>query len=863
MSYGNGYSGSPLSASSIQNFAADVLAIAGGGGGGPPVDLTPYAGLTSSNTFTTSQFISGNFGVSGTITANEFHVKYVTSSVLYESGSTKFGNDSLDTHQFTGSVSSTGGFTGSFKGDIAGTSSYATSSSYALTAGYIKNAESSSYALTAAYVQNAQSASYSTNAASASTLIGFTQTDYLTTSSFDSYTGSSGSQFAGTSSYSLTAGYVKNAESSSYSTVANAANSLNGFNQSDYTTTASFDSFTASYNTGSFSGSFSGDGSKLTNLTVPAGLLAGTNNVNQGFFANVGGQSNKVYGSSSFAHGLNTEASGNYSTAFGVGSKAKGEISFALGENSKAGAYSSVALIGGEVGLFADYALAAGPSSKAYGTASFVFGTNSQTYGDYSFVGGLWNIASGSQQTVFGQFNRPNTNSLFIVGNGSPIARNNILEVNSNGIIINGSVSASNYIGISQGSQDLTPYALTGSTNTFKASQIITGSLNVSNGITGSLQGTASYATNAKNAETASYLTTASAIPTFTGDVREQLSAGTNLNYSIGQFSVVDSPAFTNLTVSNDTYFQNNITVNGTASIRLLNYINTNELSIGEQFIVLLSGAPDMTSLDNSGIKWGSGSVGETVDRDAHAYIIYDYISGSTVLDKLRIYPGIITNAITATYMSGTLTGTASYATNAGTAASLTGFNKSDYLTTASFNSYTGSSTSTFAGTASYITASNVGGLTAAITAQIGASTVKTGSWIPTVTSASNESKKFTFSTSGYYVKNGGIVNAYGTITCTTASGTGTPSASVTFGGLPFTAVDKGPVILGFGRDTSAIEIRSSRGYTVENTKTFLLFEITGPDSSTVAQWTTLAFNLRAGSVFPTFTFSISYFTNE
>mgnify|MGYP001214256829 CR=1 FL=1 len=48
--------------------------------------------------------ITGNLVVSGTITANAFHVTYVTSSVLMQSGSTVFGNTTGDIHQFTGSV---------------------------------------------------------------------------------------------------------------------------------------------------------------------------------------------------------------------------------------------------------------------------------------------------------------------------------------------------------------------------------------------------------------------------------------------------------------------------------------------------------------------------------------------------------------------------------------------------------------------------------------------------------------------------------------------------------------------------------------------------------------------------------------
>ena len=46
--------------------------------------------------------------VQGTITAEEIHTSYVTSSVLYQSGSNKFGDTDDDVHQFTGSLQITG-----------------------------------------------------------------------------------------------------------------------------------------------------------------------------------------------------------------------------------------------------------------------------------------------------------------------------------------------------------------------------------------------------------------------------------------------------------------------------------------------------------------------------------------------------------------------------------------------------------------------------------------------------------------------------------------------------------------------------------------------------------------------------------
>jgi hypothetical protein len=61
--------------------------------------------------------VSGqNVNVLGMITAQQFNVTYVSSSVMYQSGSTKFGNSGDDKHEFTGSVDVTG--TGRFTGDV-------------------------------------------------------------------------------------------------------------------------------------------------------------------------------------------------------------------------------------------------------------------------------------------------------------------------------------------------------------------------------------------------------------------------------------------------------------------------------------------------------------------------------------------------------------------------------------------------------------------------------------------------------------------------------------------------------------------------------------------------------------------------
>ena len=75
--------------------------------GGASIDTGSFA-TTGSNVFYGNQTINGDVTVTGKITAQEFYSELVSSSVIYESGSTKFGNTLDDVHQFTGSLELTG-----------------------------------------------------------------------------------------------------------------------------------------------------------------------------------------------------------------------------------------------------------------------------------------------------------------------------------------------------------------------------------------------------------------------------------------------------------------------------------------------------------------------------------------------------------------------------------------------------------------------------------------------------------------------------------------------------------------------------------------------------------------------------------
>ena len=78
--------------------------------------------LTASNDVSSSITSTGSFGflnvpgdaiVGGTLRAQEFHTEFVSASVIFESGSTQFGDTLDDTHTFSGSLQITGSVTGS------------------------------------------------------------------------------------------------------------------------------------------------------------------------------------------------------------------------------------------------------------------------------------------------------------------------------------------------------------------------------------------------------------------------------------------------------------------------------------------------------------------------------------------------------------------------------------------------------------------------------------------------------------------------------------------------------------------------------------------------------------------------------
>ena len=94
--------------------------------------------ITGSNHFKANQIISGSLTVTDTIIAQEFKTEFISASITFTSGSTKFGDTMDDVHNMTGSLNVTGSvtadnFSGTFSGALSSSSQIATDISGSIT----------------------------------------------------------------------------------------------------------------------------------------------------------------------------------------------------------------------------------------------------------------------------------------------------------------------------------------------------------------------------------------------------------------------------------------------------------------------------------------------------------------------------------------------------------------------------------------------------------------------------------------------------------------------------------------------------------------------------------------------------------
>jgi hypothetical protein len=201
-------------------------------------------------------------------------------------------------------------------------------------------------------------------------------------------------------------------------------------------------------------------GARIDGTFIISGSSTFTNIGPAVFSGSIAQESNTATGTRAVALGFQSEASGLYSVAYGNQTTALGNYSFAGGTNTVASGTFAVAL---------------GAYTYAAQNASLAFGGFSRTEGLYSIAAGFRVTASANYQTVIGKDNIELSDiAAFIIGNGSNNTNRSNLLVASGDIVQ------------------------------------ITGSLQVTAGITGSLLGTAATASYVLNAVSSSFAATAS-----------------------------------------------------------------------------------------------------------------------------------------------------------------------------------------------------------------------------------------------------------------------------------------------------------------------------------------------------------------
>ena len=191
--------------------------------------------------------------VRGTLTVDELHTSITSSSILYESGSTVFGNTLDDTHQLTGSVAITGSIT--LNGQAIGTGKLDEITFNSFTSSYTTGAFTGSF--TGSIIGKS-----SENLRYVGIWSGTTYGYYLVNDVV---------KYNGSLYYVNNDVYGNGTPDSDNSFILLSDITPTG----SFLTTGSFNTFTSSYNTGSFTGSFIGDGSQLTN--IPSSGVTGLN----------------------------------------------------------------------------------------------------------------------------------------------------------------------------------------------------------------------------------------------------------------------------------------------------------------------------------------------------------------------------------------------------------------------------------------------------------------------------------------------------------------------------------------------------------------------------------------------------------
>jgi hypothetical protein len=228
------------------------------------LQVTGSASVSGSATITGNTTVGGNLTVAGKLTAREIFTQFESASIIYSSGSTKFGDTEDDTHQFTGSLLITGSL-------VVNSVQIASAS---IASGSIASA---SFAETASYVAfNGVDGLVDYTSSISASIVLLSSSFETVSSSFEIVSSSfqvvSASYEAASASFSssitLLSASFESVSASYADASASFSSSIVELSSSIASLSSSFIDFSGSYMSGSFSGSFEGDGSKLTGLSA-------------------------------------------------------------------------------------------------------------------------------------------------------------------------------------------------------------------------------------------------------------------------------------------------------------------------------------------------------------------------------------------------------------------------------------------------------------------------------------------------------------------------------------------------------------------------------------------------------------------
>jgi len=635
---------------------------------------------------TNTLILTGSMGITGSLTVNTINVGQNTINFIDDNGNFKnsFSVTGNNIVIATGSLQTSGSsfFSGSFVGPLQGTASWATN---ALTASYANIADTvvnaSSFTTTSSF--NNFTSSYNTFSSS-----------YNTGSFSGSFTGSleGTSSWAYSSSISISSSYANTASYALFA--ANGGGTT--VDTGSFVTTSSFNTFTASYNTGSFTGSFIGSLQGTASWAI--NFISASNYVLTSATSSMLSPYLLISQTSSFV--LNSQTSSILSPYLLTSATSSMLQPYLLSSQTSSflttGSINTTQTISGSLVIDQNLTVL-GTQSVQYITSSQLnISTNLITVNTSTPAvrfGGLAVYDSGSTGTGrTGSILWDSQENVWIYTNPSGAAYDGGMFLVGPRTTTMGTDVGINtwYAAIGNGSHHMTSSQIynSGSLIRLETNTEVTGSLIVSTGITGSLQGTASWAINFVSASNyvLTSVTSSMLAPYLLSSQTSSFVTNTQTSSMLAPY-LLTSQTSSMLTP----YLLSSQTSSFITNTQTSSFVTNNQTSS------ML--APYLLSSQTSSMTVATASYISPTFISASAAASGFGSGGSVDTGSLLVTASASSNVITFTKGDGS-----TFPITVDTGSGGSPVDTSIFITTSSFNSYTGSSSSQFAGTASYAT---------------------------------------------------------------------------------------------------------------------------------------------------------------